>query len=131
VAVLHRNAKVDVLRRVPLFSACSKRQLEAVAGIADEIDLPAGKTLIREGERGREVFVLLEGEAEVTQGLHAIRTLGPGDFFGEIALISNTARTESVVAATPVRALVITDRAFRTMLESMTEIHTRVMLALS
>jgi CRP-like cAMP-binding protein len=131
MAVLHRNAKVDVLRSVPLFSACSKRQLEAIAGIADEIDLPAGKTLIREGERGREFFVLLEGEAEVTQGLHAIRTLGAGDFFGEIALISNTARTATVVARTPVRALVVTDRAFRTLLERMPELQPRVMQALA
>jgi CRP-like cAMP-binding protein len=131
VTVLHRNAKVDVLRRVPLFSACSKRQLEAVAGIADEIDLPAGKTLIKEGERGREFFVLLEGDASVTQGGQEIRTLGPGDFFGEIALISNTPRTATVVAETPLRALVVTDRAFRTLLERMPELQPRVMQALA
>ena len=131
MTVLHRNAKVDVLRRVPLFSACSKRQLEAVASIADEIDLPAGKVLIREGERGREFFVLLDGEAEVTQGGQQIRTLGPGDFFGEIALISNTPRTATVVAETPLRALVITDRAFRTLLERMPELQPRVMQALA
>jgi CRP-like cAMP-binding protein len=131
VTVLHRNAKVDALRRVPLFSACSKRQLEAVAGIADEIDLPEGKVLIREGERGREFFVLIEGQAEVTQGPEAIRMLGPGDFFGEIALISRTPRTATVVARSPVRALVITDRAFRTLLERMPDLQPKVMQALA
>ncbi len=107
MAVLHRNAKVDVLRGVPLFSACSKRQLEAVAGIADEIDLPEGKVLIREGERGREFFVLLEGDAEVTKGGQQIRMLGPGDFFGEIALLEKSLRTASVVATTPMRLVTL------------------------
>jgi CRP/FNR family transcriptional regulator, cyclic AMP receptor protein len=131
VGVLHKNAKVDVLRRVPLFSACSKRQLEAIAGIADEIDLPAGKVLIREGDRGREFFVLLEGEAEVKQGGRTIRTLYAGDFFGEIALISRTPRTATVTARTPIRALVITDRAFRTLLERMPDLQPAVMQALA
>jgi CRP-like cAMP-binding protein len=129
--LLHRNAKVDVLRRVPLFAACSKRQLEAIASIADELDLPEGKVLIREGERGREFFVLIEGTAEVSQGGTVIRELGPGDFFGEIALISNTPRTATVTASTPIRALVITDRAFRALLERMPELQPKVMQALA
>jgi CRP-like cAMP-binding protein len=131
VAVLHRNAKVDLIKRAPLFSNCSRKELEAIAAIADEIDLPKGKVLIREGERGREFFVLLEGEAEVLKGRRAIRKLGPGDFFGEIALIGNTPRTATVVARTPVRALVITDRAFRALLEKMPELQVKVMQTLA
>jgi CRP-like cAMP-binding protein len=131
VAVLHRNAKVDLIKRAPLFSNCSRKELEAIAAIADEIDLPKGKVLIREGERGREFFVLLEGEAEVLKGRRAIRKLGPGDFFGEIALIGNTPRTATVVARTPVRALVITDRAFRALLEKMPELQLKVMQTLA
>ena len=131
MAVLHKNVKVEMLRRVPLFAACSKRQLEAIAHIADEIDLRPGKVLIREGDRGREFFVLLEGEAEVKQRGRLIRTLHAGDFFGEIALISRTPRTATVVAKTPVRALVITDRAFRTLLEQMPDLQPAVMQALA
>ena len=131
MAVLHRNAKVDLIRRAPLFSNCSRKELEEVAGIADEIDLAKGRTLIREGDRGREFFVLLEGTAEVRKGKRAIRNLGAGDFFGEIALIANTPRTATVVARTPVRALVITDRAFRTLLERMPGMQLKVLEALA
>jgi len=64
---LHSRSKFELISRVPLFAGLSKRELGQVASLADEIDLPAGKLLIREGERGREFFVLLEGEAEVTR----------------------------------------------------------------
>ena len=129
--VLHRNAKIDVLRRVPLFAACSRRQLEAISSIADELDVREGKVMIREGERGREFFVLLAGEADVTQGGNPLRTLGPGDFFGEIALVSRTPRTATVVARSPLRALVITDRAFRSLLERMPDLQLKVLQALA
>jgi CRP-like cAMP-binding protein len=131
MAVLHRNTKIDLIRRAPLFSNCSKKELEAIAGIADEIDLPKGKTLIREGERGREFFVLLEGTADVFKGKRKISTMGPGDFFGEIALISDSPRTATVVARTPLRALVITDRAFRTLLEQQPQLQVKVLQALA
>jgi CRP-like cAMP-binding protein len=131
VAVLHRNAKIDLIRRAPLFSNCSRKELESVAHIADEIDLPKGKQLIREGERGREFFVLLDGTADVLKGNRQIRTMGPGDFFGEIALIADTPRTATVVAKTPLRALVITDRAFRTLLEQQPQLQLKVLQALA
>jgi CRP/FNR family transcriptional regulator, cyclic AMP receptor protein len=131
VAVLHRNTKIDLIRRAPLFSNASKKELESIAAIADEIDLPKGKVLIREGERGREFFVLLEGTAEVLKGKRKIRDMGPGDFFGEIALISDVPRTATVVARTPLRALVITDRAFRTLLEQQPQLQVKVLQALA
>ena len=131
MSVLHRNAKIDLIRRAPLFSACSRKELEAIASIADEIDLPKNKTLIREGERGREFFIILEGQAEVKKGRRSIRTMGPGDFFGEIALIANTPRTATVVAKTPLRALVITDRAFRALMDKMPELQGKVMQVLA
>ena len=131
MSVLHRNAKVDLIRRAPLFSNCSRKELDAIAAIADEIDLPKGKTLIREGERGREFFVLLEGQADVRKGKRSIRTMGAGDFFGEIALIANTPRTATVVAKTPLRTLVITDRAFRALMDKMPELQGMVMQVLA
>jgi CRP/FNR family transcriptional regulator, cyclic AMP receptor protein len=129
--VLHRNEKVELIRHVPLFSQCSRRELTQIAGIADEIDLRDGKVLIREGERAREFFVLLDGTAEVTKDGRRINTLGPGDFFGEIALVSNSPRTATVTATSPVHTLVITDRSFRRLLEESPEIQRKVLVALA
>ncbi len=129
--MLRHNEKVDVIKRVPLFAGCSKRELEQIAQIADEIDLAEGKEMTREGSRGREFFVLLEGEADVTKGGSGINKLGPGDFFGEIALISDSPRTATVTATSPVRALVITDRSFRRLLDEQPEIQRKVLVALA
>ena len=126
------NTKIDLIKGVPLFSGASKSELAAIAAIADEVDLPAGKTLIQEGDAGREFFVLVDGTADVTQGGKEIRKImGPGDFFGEIALISKAPRTATVTTTTPVRALVITDRAFRQLLEQSPEIAVVVLTALA
>jgi len=129
--VLRRNEKVEVIKRVPLFAGCSKGELEQIAQIADEIDLAEGKEMTREGSRGREFFVLLEGDADVTKGGSSINKLGPGDFFGEIALISDSPRTATVTATSPVRALVITDRSFRRLLDEQPEIQRKVLMALA
>jgi CRP/FNR family transcriptional regulator, cyclic AMP receptor protein len=116
---------------VPLFSGCSKRDLEQIAQIADEIDLAEGKEMTREGSRGREFFVLLEGDADVTKGGSSINKLGAGDFFGEIALVSDSPRTATVTATSPVRALVITDRSFRRLLDEQPEIQRKVLVELA
>jgi CRP/FNR family transcriptional regulator, cyclic AMP receptor protein len=129
--MLRRNEKVEWIRHVPLFSQCSKRELAQIASIADEIDLRDGKVLIREGERGREFFVLLEGSAEVTKDGRKINTVGPGDFFGEIALVSQTPRTATVMATSPVHTLVITERSFRRLLDEQPEIQRKVLVALA
>jgi CRP-like cAMP-binding protein len=129
--VLRRNQKVELIKQVPLFAHLSKRQLEQVAQIADEIDLRKGKEMTRQGERGREFFVLLEGDASVTQDSRRINTLRPGDFFGEIALVSDSPRTATVTATSPVRALVVTDRSFKRLLRDSPEIQARVLSALA
>ena len=123
---LRRNQKVDLIAHVPLFAQCSKGELEQIAAIADEIDLDEGKELTREGAAGREFFVLLDGSADVKQDDKTINTLGAGDFFGEIALISDRPRTATVVATSPVRALVVTDRAFRRLVDESPEIESSV-----
>lgn len=121
--------KVDLIKKVPLFEQCSRRELEQVASAADEIDLAEGKELMREGDRGREFFVILEGTAEVTQGGEKINSLGPGDFFGEIALISDLPRTATVTATSPLRALVVTARSFQRLVEQSPEIQRKVLEA--
>jgi CRP-like cAMP-binding protein len=115
--LLRKDVKLELLKKVPLFSRCSKTSLEEIASIADEIDLPDGRDLTREGERGREFFVLVEGEVDVTKKGTHVRTLSTGDFFGEIALVSDEPRTATVTAKGPIRVLVITDRAFKALVQ--------------
>ncbi len=129
--MLRGNEKIDAIRRAPLFADCSQKELEQIAQIADEIDLDEGKELTRLGQSGREFFVLLEGEADVSQDGRVINKLGPGDFFGEIALVEDVPRTATVTATTPVRTLVITDRAFRQLLEKQPELQRKVLVALA
>jgi CRP-like cAMP-binding protein len=114
---LHRDRKVDMLADVPLFSGCSKKELRTIATLADEIDLRGGKVLMRQGAPGREFFVLLEGTVEVVRDGKQVTTLGEGDFFGELALISNIPRTATVTATSPIRALVVFGRDFRRLLQ--------------
>ncbi len=128
---LGHNSKIDLIKRVPLFSAASKSELAEIASIADEIDLPEGKALITEGDSGREFFVLIDGTADVERGGRTVATLGPGDFFGEIALVAKTPRTATITTTSPVRALVITDRAFRQLLEHSPQIQNGVLRALA
>jgi CRP-like cAMP-binding protein len=127
---LHRDAKIDLLKAVPLFAACSKAELQRVASLADELDLAEGATLIREGERGREFIVIADGSVTVTRRGKKLRDLGAGDYVGEIALVADVPRTATVTATSPVRLLVITDRAFRSVLEQMPSIATKVLQSL-
>ena len=116
---------------MPLFSRCSRKELAEVASIADEIDLPAGRVLMREGERGTEFFVLLDGSADVLRNGRKINKLGDGDFFGEIALVSRSDRTATVTTSEPSRLLVITEQAFRALLDHAPQIQIRVLEALA
>jgi CRP/FNR family transcriptional regulator, cyclic AMP receptor protein len=127
---LHRDAKIELLKGVPLFAGCSKSELQRIAALADELDLAEGATLIREGETGREFIVVAEGSVRVTRGGKTLRELGSGDFIGEIALVADVPRTATVTSTSPVRLLVVTDRAFRSVLEQMPSIATKVLQSL-
>jgi len=127
---LRKNAKMDLIARVPLFSGCSKKELSSIAAIADELDVPEGTTLIREGERGREFFVIVEGTARVTRNGRKVNEIGAGDWAGEIALITDSPRTASVVMTSAGRVLVVTDRAFRLVLEEVPSISLKLMKSL-
>ena len=127
---LHKDAKTDLLKNVPLFAGCSKTELQRIASLADELDLGEGATLIREGERGREFIVIAEGTVKVTRNGKQLRELGAGAFIGEIALVADVPRTATVTATSPVRLLVVTDRAFRGLLEQMPSIAKKVLQSL-
>lgn len=106
------NKYLDHLAEVPLFSALSKKDLQKVAKAADEVDIPAGKELCREGDTGREFFLIVEGEASVKRGGKKVATLGPGKFFGEMALLDRGPRSADVVADTDMQLLVLGQREF-------------------
>jgi CRP-like cAMP-binding protein len=107
------KTKIELLKQVPLFADWSREELETVAAMADELDVPAGKTLTLEGETGREFIVLVEGEAVVHEEGAPVATLRSGDFLGEIALLTRRTRTATVTTTEPSRLFVLTDRAFR------------------
>jgi CRP-like cAMP-binding protein len=114
---MRRDAKVELISRVPLFEHCSKRELAAIAAIADQVELPEGRVLVKEGELGREFFVLVDGTVEVRKGAQQLAMLRAGDFFGEIALVSNSPRMATVETVSRVRALVVSSRDFWTLLD--------------
>jgi CRP-like cAMP-binding protein len=124
---LGKNTKIELLKRVPLFAGCSKKELRELAARTDEIDLKDGYVLMREGRPGREFVVLVEGTAAVTKDGKNLAELGPGDWVGEIALLTNVPRTATVTATSPIRVLVITDRSFRRLVETMPSIALKVL----
>jgi CRP-like cAMP-binding protein len=124
------DSKLAALKTVPLFEGLKKRELAAVSRIADELDLPAGKELIREGGPGSQFFVLLAGEADVRRHARKVNTLGPGDFFGEIAILANREATATVTTTTEARVLVITRASFSKLLRDAPKIQWTVIQAL-
>ena len=128
---LGKNTKIELIKGIPLFAHLSRKELLEVASLADEIDFPAGKEIIREGERGREFFVLIDGSAEVTRGGQRIATYTRGDFTGEIAVIARIPRTATVKTLEPTRVLVITDQALRNLLRKMPDMQLKVLQAVA
>ena len=114
------------LKEVPFFSSLSKKELAAVAQQTDEIDVPAGKVLAREGDFGQEFFIISEGTAEVTRGGERIAKLGPGDFFGEMALLAEDQRTATVTATSPMSLIVMSRTDFRTLDRTMPSVHASI-----
>ncbi|MFL6240110.1 MAG: cyclic nucleotide-binding domain-containing protein [Actinomycetes bacterium] len=125
---MKKDAKIDRLSQVPMFSACSRKDLGTIARYADELSVEAGTPLVREGAAGREFYVLVEGKAAVTRGGREIATLGPGNYFGELSLLDGDKRDASVTATTPADLLVLGTREFATVLEDVPQI-TRKLLA--
>jgi len=128
---LRRDSKIDLLRSVPLFAECSQKELGRIAAIADELYQPEGTRLIEEGKKGREFFVLVDGTVDVRRNGRKLRTMGNGDFFGEIALITDSPRSATVTATSPVRVLVITSQAFQRLLADTATLQPKVLAALA
>jgi CRP-like cAMP-binding protein len=122
---------LEHLARVPMFSACSKKDLEAVARQADEVQFEAGDKLMREGEPGREFFVILDGAAEVSRKGKRLGTLGAGGFAGELALLDRAPRNATVTAMTPVTALVLGQREFSGLLATVPAITQKLLVGMA
>lgn len=107
-----RDAYLDHLTSIPLFSALPKKDLQKIAKASDEVSVEAGRTLVEEDSTGHEAYVIVEGEADVRRNGVEIAKLGPGDHFGELALLDGGPRTATVISLTPMRLLVIGQREF-------------------
>ena len=108
---------VDQLSRVPLFSGCSRKDLQTIARVVKDIDHADGVVIAREGEPGVGLFVIVDGTAEVTIGGSKKASLGPGDFFGEIALLDGGPRTATVTATSDIQMLGLTEWVFRGLMQ--------------
>ena len=126
-----RDEKLDLLHRIPLFGGCDRRGLERLGQLSDEVDVPAGKVLMRQGESGSDMMVLISGSVAIERDGARVNTLGAGDFFGEIALVDGGPRTATVTTDEPSRLLVITRHDFRAMMEEFPEVEAQVLSAVA
>lgn len=121
-----RRRAIAALRRLALFSGIPRRELIVADRLLSEISVPAGRMVVREGEPGLDFAVIVEGTAAVTRNGDTIAEPASGDFFGEMALLGDTARTASVVGTTPMRLLVANRAEFGALLEQAPTIRARV-----
>ncbi len=118
------------LESIPLFAGLSRKERQRVAQRADEVDVAPGKHLVREGEFAYEFFAIEEGTAEVVRGDQYLTDLGPGDFFGEMGLIDNAPRSASVIATSPITAVVMTGPDFRQIDRELPEVAKKIRKAI-
>ena len=125
------DQKLTMLSKVPLFADLGARDLAEVGRLADEVTVREGKVLAKEGAAAHEFFVILDGTVAITKGSKHIRDMGPGDFFGELALIGRVPRTATATASTPVTLLVVGHREFTTLLSEQPRINEKVLRAVA
>lgn len=126
-----RDEKLEKLRRVPLFAGFGNRELERLGTLTDEVDLPAGRVLMRQGDRGEELFVLMRGAARVERDGREQATLQDDDFFGEIALVDGGPRTATVTLTEDSALLVVARRQFQQLLDEFPAVRVHVLEALA
>lgn len=128
---MSRQQYLDHLSAVPLFSACSKKELQAISRASVEVDIQEGRTFVEQGQTGREAFVIVDGTADVRRNGKKIATLGPGGVVGELALLDRGPRTASVTAASPMKVLVLGPREFSGLLDEVPTITHKLLAALA
>ena len=120
-----------MLSKCPLFAGLSERDLAAVSKLADEVTVRPGKVITKEGASGHEFFVILDGKVDISKAGKRVNSMGPGDFFGELALLAKVPRMATATAATPATLLVVGHREFTSLLASQPAIRDKVMRALA
>ena len=110
------DSKLELLKSVSLFSSMGRKELESVERLADTIDLPAGKTLLRQGDHGNEMYVIASGSVRVERNGQEIATLGPGNAVGEMALLSEGPRSATVTTIEPTTVFALGHREFHTLM---------------
>lgn len=126
-----QNTKVEALKRAPLFDGLSRKELTQLARVSEDMEIPAGTALCKEGEIGHEFFVLVDGKVDVTRNGRKVAMRGSGEFVGEIALIEQTPRTATVTAKTPLRVFVLTHQGFRSLLDENPSVERKVLRTLA
>ncbi|MDQ1397325.1 MAG: family transcriptional regulator, cyclic receptor protein [Acidimicrobiaceae bacterium] len=126
-----KDNKLDHLAQVRLFSAMTKRDLTHIGRASDEITVPAGKVLVQEGTTGHEFFLILEGTATVKRNNRKVASLGTGNYFGELALLSRSPRNATVVADTDMRLLVLGQREFSGLLDEVPGLAHKLLTAMA
>jgi len=126
-----RDQFIEHLSQVPLFSALSRKELALVAKRAEDVVVPAGKALVSEGDTGNQFFVIMSGTVKLTRRGRKIATLGPGDSFGELALLDKHPRNATAVAETPVELVVIGQREFAGLIDAVPGFARKLLSALA
>lgn len=126
-----RDEKLEKLRRVPLFANLGNRELERLGALTDEVDLPAGRVLMRQGDRGEELFILMRGAASVERDGRMVAERLHDEFVGEIALVDGGPRTATVTLTEDSALLVVGRRQFQQLLEEFPAVRVQVLEALA
>jgi|SRR5918998_419403 CRP-like cAMP-binding protein len=126
-----RDEKLEHLRKVPLFARFGSKELERLGQLADEVEVGLDRVLAEQGAIGHEFFIVLDGRVMVLDGKTPIAMLGPGDFFGEIALLESVPRTATVRAEGIVRLLVVSHREFHALMDEFPSVRTAVLDAVA
>jgi CRP/FNR family transcriptional regulator, cyclic AMP receptor protein len=129
--LFNQDTKVEALKRAPLFEGLSRKELVQLARVTEDLEVPPGKALCKEGELGHEFFVIVEGKAEVTRKGKRVAARAGGDFVGEIALLEQTGRTATVTAKTPLRLFVLTRKDFRRLVNENPSVERKVLRGLA
>jgi CRP/FNR family transcriptional regulator, cyclic AMP receptor protein len=129
--MMARDRKIELLSAVPLFSACSQRELRRIGSLATVVDVEEGEVLTKEGSPGSDFFVIAEGKASVTLRKKRLATLKAGDFFGEMALIDTAPRAATVTAESPMRVYVIGGSDFSALLDQIPVVARKMLRAMA
>ena len=129
--MVRRDTYLEHLGSVPLFAACSQKDLQRIARASDEVQVPEGRTLMKQGDVGRECFVLVEGKVKVERNGRKVASLGPGAYFGELSLLDKGPRTATVSTETDSTVLVLGPREFSGVLDEVPQLAHKLLAALA